>query len=349
MSKRTNHAPSRQQASAVPATGAQGSGSLRLEQKSTRFWVASVALHTVIAVALFASFNIFSSRETMVIPDSINIRVVSLAELKKLQNQQVEQKRQEAPPPPPVEPPKQQEQEEQRKAQEAERQRQEAEKQRQAEQKRREAEAQKKLLLQKKLEEEKKEKERKEKEIKDKERKEKELKDKQQKEKQEQERKRQEQLKKEQQEKERKEKERKDKELKEKFEAFKKEQERQQAEKAAQAAQAAEQQRRAQAAAQAASYEQGEVARFMRLIKERVEQDWYRPPEASKLVVYLEISLFPNGEVADVKIVESSGSPPFDRSALSAVQQRHRFPVPENKDIFERHFRKFNMLFRGED
>jgi len=65
--------------------------------------------------------------------------------------------------------------------------------------------------------------------------------------------------------------------------------------------------------------------------------------------VTLRVELVPSGEVAAVSLVESSGDAAFDRSAETAVRQSGRFDVPDDSAIFERRFRRFNLLFNPED
>ena len=93
------------------------------------------------------------------------------------------------------------------------------------------------------------------------------------------------------------------------------------------------------------------VASSYRLgIYQRVVANWSRPPSArlgmeAKLVV----ELIPTGRVVSVTVVESSGNAAFDRSAEAAVNKAREFEVPEESDLFERHFRQFSLLFRPED
>jgi colicin import membrane protein len=302
-------------------------GLLQAEGRPVRFILASLVLHGLVGVALFVSFGVLGVHEDLVIPEHIQAHVASASEMeflrerKEAQQQKIEQAKAAE---------RQKELERQRKVEEAARQK-------------REAEARKKVLLAKQQETERKDKERKEKE-----------------QKQEQERKRLEQQEKDRREQEKKERERKEQEREEKdrLDAEQREQDRVRREREQALTQKleqtqAEQRERAAAAARAAQrqaeeFEQGEVSRFKSLIKSRVEAGWKKPPESSKLMVLLQIRLFPNGEVEDVQIVESSGVPAFDRSAMNEVKRNRKFPVPENKEIFERHFRKFNLLFRGE-
>ena len=81
-----------------------------------------------------------------------------------------------------------------------------------------------------------------------------------------------------------------------------------------------------------------------------VAENWSRPPRARNgMEVELMIELVPTGDVVGVTIVRSSGSEAFDRSAENAVRHAQRFEVPEERQLFERDFRKFRILFRPED
>ena len=85
-------------------------------------------------------------------------------------------------------------------------------------------------------------------------------------------------------------------------------------------------------------------------IYQRVVANWSRPPSARNgMEARLLVELIPTGEVVGVTIVESSGSGAFDRSAEAAVRKARTFAVPREPDLFERHFRRFSLLFRPED
>jgi colicin import membrane protein len=96
-----------------------------------------------------------------------------------------------------------------------------------------------------------------------------------------------------------------------------------------------------------------EVARsYTGVIKETIPLYWDRPPSArNNMEVTLLIQLVPTGEVVNVAISKSSGNEAFDRSAVNAVKKAERFPelqkMPPN--VFEKHFRRFILVFRPED
>ena len=88
---------------------------------------------------------------------------------------------------------------------------------------------------------------------------------------------------------------------------------------------------------------------FDALIQQRVRRAWALPPNiSSDMVVTLEIDLLPTGEVLSVRLLRSSGHGALDRSALDAVRRVGRLPVPDDPQLFERHYRRFIFDFRPE-
>ena len=105
---------------------------------------------------------------------------------------------------------------------------------------------------------------------------------------------------------------------------------------------AAQEQADAQSAEAAASFFQG--------IRAKIVSNWSRPASARNgMKVTLQVDLVPTGEVAGVALVDSSGDTAFDRSAELAVRKAGRFEVPTESAVFERRFRRFNLLFNPED
>lgn len=93
-----------------------------------------------------------------------------------------------------------------------------------------------------------------------------------------------------------------------------------------------------------------EVGQYIGAIKEQVQRTWSRPPSARRgMQVTLKIQLMPNGEVVSVSIEESSGNAAFDRSAEQAVNRAGKLPVPNDRKLFDRHFRSLELIFRPED
>ena len=88
------------------------------------------------------------------------------------------------------------------------------------------------------------------------------------------------------------------------------------------------------------------------IIRQAVVGRWARPPSARNgMVAVLEIALVPTGDVVGVSVLTSSGDNAFDRSALNAVERVGRFPEVKQLDraLFERDFRRFQLIFRPDD
>ena len=88
------------------------------------------------------------------------------------------------------------------------------------------------------------------------------------------------------------------------------------------------------------------------IIRRAVIGRWTRPPSARNgMVAVLEIALVPTGDVVGVTVLESSGNVAFDRSAMNAVDKVGRFPEVSalERAVFERDFRRFQLIFRPED
>ncbi len=105
-----------------------------------------------------------------------------------------------------------------------------------------------------------------------------------------------------------------------------------------------------QTARQQAESDAVAVASYQDAIRRLVARYWSRPPSArSEMQVTLQIQLVPGGEVIDVLVIESSGNPAFDRSAINAIRSAGKLPVPEEQRLFDKSFRRFKMRFRPED
>ena len=88
------------------------------------------------------------------------------------------------------------------------------------------------------------------------------------------------------------------------------------------------------------------------VIKQAVIGRWTRPPSArNNMVAILEIALVPTGDVVGVTVLESSGNLAFDSSAVNAVEKVGRFSEVKSLEraVFERDFRRFQLIFRPED
>jgi colicin import membrane protein len=109
---------------------------------------------------------------------------------------------------------------------------------------------------------------------------------------------------------------------------------------------ALEQQRQAQLAAQDAPI----LNEYEAHIQNKISQSWMRPLSARNgMQATLQINLMPGGDVANVKLIESSGDESFDLSATQAVWKASPLPVPSDAGVFTRNYRVFNLVFAPED
>jgi colicin import membrane protein len=89
-----------------------------------------------------------------------------------------------------------------------------------------------------------------------------------------------------------------------------------------------------------------DAEKYQELIRARVTEVWYYPSSTTEgMKVQLQLSLLPTGELTGVTLVRGSGNTAFDNSALSAVRSLNRYPVPNDRDTFERYFRRFTIEF----
>lgn len=98
--------------------------------------------------------------------------------------------------------------------------------------------------------------------------------------------------------------------------------------------------------------EGSETTTYEEAIAMAIEDNWSRPPSARRnMQVVLRIQLIPTGEVVGVSVLKSSGDDAFDRSAVNAVNKAARFPEVANAppQVFERHLRSLQLVFRPED
>jgi len=94
------------------------------------------------------------------------------------------------------------------------------------------------------------------------------------------------------------------------------------------------------------------VALLVSKIKLRVGSYWSRPPSARNgMMVSLKVNFLPNGQVASVTVLKSSGDPAFDRSAIRALKQGqpHDYLTEFGLVFFNNNFRSVTLNFRPED
>ena len=108
---------------------------------------------------------------------------------------------------------------------------------------------------------------------------------------------------------------------------------------------AAEQQHR-QAAAAAAARAQSAIARYKALIRQKVEQNWVRPPDSRRgMQCVVKVRLVPGGDVLEADVVRSSGDAVFDRSVVNAVYRASPLPLPDDSTLFP-YFRDLEFTFK---
>lgn len=118
-----------------------------------------------------------------------------------------------------------------------------------------------------------------------------------------------------------------------------------------QRAAAEEAQRQAQANANT-NAENDIVSQYMAIIQQLIQENWVIPPSARNgMAALVEIRTTPIGDITSYTIIQSSGDPSFDRSVLQAVAGAGN--LQELRDlpnaVYERNFRRFNLLFQPED
>jgi colicin import membrane protein len=94
------------------------------------------------------------------------------------------------------------------------------------------------------------------------------------------------------------------------------------------------------------------VGQYMAIIRQLIQQNWVIPPSARNgMAALVEIRTTPIGDITSYSILQSSGDTLFDSSVLQAVARVG--DLQELRDlpnaIYERNFRRFNLLFKPED
>jgi len=90
------------------------------------------------------------------------------------------------------------------------------------------------------------------------------------------------------------------------------------------------------------------MAKFERLIVQRVTRNWIRPTGAAgDLNCLVRVRLAAGGEVLAVRVIRSSGNALFDRSVENAVYKASPLPVPDDPELFQ-YIREINLNFDPE-
>ena len=104
----------------------------------------------------------------------------------------------------------------------------------------------------------------------------------------------------------------------------------------------------AAATAAAAAKAQSAIARYKVLIRQKVEQNWVRPPDSRKgMKCVVRVKLVQGGDVLEAEVVQSSGDPVFDRSVENAVYRASPLPLPDDSTLFP-YFRDLEFTFKPE-
>ncbi len=91
---------------------------------------------------------------------------------------------------------------------------------------------------------------------------------------------------------------------------------------------------------------------FMQLIRQRLSDNWSRPPSSRRdMETLLEIRLVPTGRIVGVTVVKSSGDIAFDRSVEQAAFKAEQFEEIQQLEprLFEKHFRIVKVAFSPQD
>ncbi len=99
----------------------------------------------------------------------------------------------------------------------------------------------------------------------------------------------------------------------------------------------------------AQSLAQDEIEQYYGVIVKKIQQNWRRDyGEQSSLSCRVQVHLLPSGEVTDVKVLQSSGNPQFDRQATLAVLRSSPLPLPASQTARQAFLSGFDFLFKPE-
>lgn len=91
-----------------------------------------------------------------------------------------------------------------------------------------------------------------------------------------------------------------------------------------------------------------EIDRYRAMIAKTISRYWIVPANLDKnLTTLILLRLAPGGIVLDAQIIQASGEPMLDRSALAAVNKASPLPVPEDGALFDQ-FRELRVKVRPE-
>lgn len=111
----------------------------------------------------------------------------------------------------------------------------------------------------------------------------------------------------------------------------------------------AEQALQQQLAEEKAQRDQGVVEQYIGLIKQKVTRNWVRPAGwQTGQNCEVHIQLIPDGEVVNVQVVNSCGSPLSDQSVETAVTRASPLPLPPDPTLFNQ-FRDIKFIFNPKE
>ena len=111
----------------------------------------------------------------------------------------------------------------------------------------------------------------------------------------------------------------------------------------------AEQALQQQLAEEKAQRDQGVVDQYIGLIKQKVTRNWVRPAGwQTGQTCEVHIQLIPDGEVVNVQVANSCGSPLSDQSVETAVTRASPLPLPPDPTLFDR-FRDIKFIFNPKE
>lgn len=103
------------------------------------------------------------------------------------------------------------------------------------------------------------------------------------------------------------------------------------------------------AAQETAKVRENELTRTASLMRQKIHQNWRQPIglELTDFKCKVAVKLLPTGDVLEARVVLSSGSLEFDRSAEVAIRKASPLPLPEDPTI-AKEFKQFTFTFHPE-
>jgi colicin import membrane protein len=122
------------------------------------------------------------------------------------------------------------------------------------------------------------------------------------------------------------------------------ERERQQQEAQRKQREADETKRRAEIAMRAA--QQKLIDDWRARIQRKVTDKIVMPDVKGRPEGVYEVTVLPGGDILEIRLKRSSGVPAYDAAVERAINLSSPLPVPDDSDLFQQYFRKFNFTFK---